>query len=344
MTRIRSLTLAAATLAAPIAALAQAAGACYGAGAAFGVVAYSCGGCTFKTEDGRTLYTFEAEPIITEVASWSVLRPGDVIEAVGDRPITTSEGAEAFVRPVGAMNWVIPPIDSFRANVGRAGRGRGAVDDVDSLTRRLGGRLARGRASLYVGDSSVIWLRRDDSVRREVAGKLYKLMVTYDSIVGRGRGMARQRSTTLRVRRNGKSLTFDVVLNGCNGGRGGGRGARGGRGFGEPIEGPASIDFTEPAGGKFGFATMCTPSCRRVQASDGTTYWKYDSPPAIYSVRTDSPADKLLRIGDTVTKVDGLSILEEKGAIKLLNAGWATSLQVTVRREGKEVSYTLSVR
>jgi membrane-associated protease RseP (regulator of RpoE activity) len=43
--------------------------------------------------------TFFAEPVVTSVTGATPVQPGDVIEAVNDRPITSSAGAEQFAFP-----------------------------------------------------------------------------------------------------------------------------------------------------------------------------------------------------------------------------------------------------
>jgi C-terminal processing protease CtpA/Prc len=95
---------------------------------------------------------------------------------------------------------------------------------------------------------------------------------------------------------------------------------------------------------RFGFAVACIPSCTKVRSSSdpGVAYWKYDDYPLIAAVRKDGPAERAgLRNGDVVTKVDGISVLEEKGALKLFQSEGATTLNITVSREGKEVAFLM---
>src|SRR5204862_1422048 len=47
----------------------------------------------------RTQYVFQAEPIVLETSSGSVLKPGDVVEAVNGDPIMTQAGADRFTYP-----------------------------------------------------------------------------------------------------------------------------------------------------------------------------------------------------------------------------------------------------
>ncbi len=71
-----------------------------GPGEAFGITAYQCASCSFKRDkDKLAEYNFSAEPIVLEIASWSIMRAGDVIEAVNGQPITTRAGADQFTYP-----------------------------------------------------------------------------------------------------------------------------------------------------------------------------------------------------------------------------------------------------
>ncbi len=71
-----------------------------GPGEAFGVIAYQCASCSFKRDrDSAAEYSFSTEPIVLEIAPWSVLRVADVIEAVNGQPITTRAGADQFTYP-----------------------------------------------------------------------------------------------------------------------------------------------------------------------------------------------------------------------------------------------------
>ena len=74
--------------------------ACDGPGSAFGVVSYQCGDCTMTQKPGATpTWQFRTEPLVVRTTDGSVLRSGDIVEAVNDAPITTTAGAALFVRP-----------------------------------------------------------------------------------------------------------------------------------------------------------------------------------------------------------------------------------------------------
>jgi hypothetical protein len=93
---------------------------------------------------------------------------------------------------------------------------------------------------------------------------------------------------------------------------------------------------------KYGFELSCRPVCTRVTNPDGTTFYRFGSAPTIVTLRDDGPASKIgLKVGDVVIKVDGTSILTDDGAIKLAGSEERMSLQLTVLRDGKELSYVL---
>ena len=49
-----------------------------------------------------------------------------------------------------------------------------------------------------------------------------------------------------------------------------------------------------------------------------------------------------LMVGDAVTAIDGHSILTDEGALQFLrNSQSAATLAVTVRREGREITFTM---
>jgi hypothetical protein len=96
---------------------------------------------------------------------------------------------------------------------------------------------------------------------------------------------------------------------------------------------------------RFGIAVECGAGCTKLRPADGPAYWKYDAPPAIAAIQAGSPAERAgIRVGDRVTKVDGLPVMEEQGAVRLFNSGTATSLQLTVLRNGKEITVALRMR
>ena len=96
---------------------------------------------------------------------------------------------------------------------------------------------------------------------------------------------------------------------------------------------------------RFGFAVACIPSCTKVKSSTGVAYWKYDGYPTIAAGRDGGPAARAgIRVGDLVLRVDGESVLVEKGALGLFTSQGAKTIQITVRRQNREISFDLKER
>jgi PDZ domain-containing protein len=71
-----------------------------GSGQVFGITAYRCAECEMKRKPGQPPQdSFFAEPVVVSVTGRTPVQAGDVIEAVNDRPITSSAGAEQFSYP-----------------------------------------------------------------------------------------------------------------------------------------------------------------------------------------------------------------------------------------------------
>lgn len=114
--------LAALPLAAVLLAAAPAAGqgdtCATGPGAAFGVTAYQCANCGVEQRVGTpTAFQFFAEPVILAVEEGSPLRPGDIVEAVDGKPITTRAGAHAFTYPSRSRSTVTVRRDGARRDL-----------------------------------------------------------------------------------------------------------------------------------------------------------------------------------------------------------------------------------
>jgi membrane-associated protease RseP (regulator of RpoE activity) len=105
-----------------------------GPGAAFGIVAYQCANCGFKQEAGqRAMYTFFAEPVVTQVDGNAVVENGDVIEAVNGQPITTQVGADQFAYPTTATNTLTIRRGRDKQTV------EASVPDICAVTNRVRG-------------------------------------------------------------------------------------------------------------------------------------------------------------------------------------------------------------
>jgi C-terminal processing protease CtpA/Prc len=106
----------------------------------------------------------------------------------------------------------------------------------------------------------------------------------------------------------------------------------------------ASTSGSEADLGRFGLALGCTPSCTRTRAPDGAIYWRYDEYPPIVALRTNGAASAAgLRVGDVVTRVDGISILSAEGAQRFFRASAGNRLTLTVRRAGEERQVNMEV-
>jgi membrane-associated protease RseP (regulator of RpoE activity) len=89
-----------------------------GPGAAFGVTAYQCANCGVEQRSGTpTAFQFFAEPVVLEVEDGSPLRPGDIVEAVDGKPITTRAGAHAFTYPTRSRSTVTVRRDGARRDL-----------------------------------------------------------------------------------------------------------------------------------------------------------------------------------------------------------------------------------
>jgi membrane-associated protease RseP (regulator of RpoE activity) len=102
-----------------------------------------------------------------------------------------------------------------------------------------------------------------------------------------------------------------------------------------------------PPVGRFGFAFTCEPRCTASTGRDGLltyTYYRYRDFPPITAIAPGSAAERAgLRVGDLVVNVEGHSVLDDEGAKGLARLDRVDVLHLTVRRDGKEIDYTLKV-
>ena len=304
-----------------------------GPGTAFGIVAYQCANCGFKSEQpGHPSYSFFAEPVVLETTRLSLVNVGDVIEAVNGKPITTSAGAEQFAYPAGGVNTITvrrgrdrqvlsvsipgPSCDADASQI------QYDLDDVESV-EVIKGQAALARYGSAATNGVVVITTKPG--RNRVHLRLPPLVAdTVNGVVQiriRGRGETPNRATDPIYVIDG------VVVDPKNPGAV----------FGTP----KPPDNT----GKFGFAVSCKPSCTPATASEGTlhyTYYKYDGFPPIVAVRAGSVAERAgLRVGDVVTKVEGHPITDESGAKVLTRLDWTDRVRLTVRRDGKDFDVLL---
>ena len=331
---------------APVPTLAAGLSSC-GPSIAFGVTGFRASELTYTTprDSVHPVFTFGAEPTVTDAWAGSPVHIGDVIVAVGGNPITTRAGADKFIYPMAADTLL-----TVRRN--------GANVDLHYAGSALN--VLRSMVSSRQGDST--FYRRGDSV-------LYQLrsasLCVFPSIAPAAAGRG--------------GLGAGAAAGGCVGGGGGG-----GRG-GARVGGGAAGQVISPPGGVFGggagargrasapaqiveqgvlptmgaritdavaltnfdLRLLCSPNCTRGRADDGTDYWKFDGYPRISFAPNAKPDDVRSRTGleegDILIAVNGESPLTDKGAMILSHADRELSLKLEVSRNGKRRTVTLKL-
>lgn len=284
-----------------------------GPGSVYGIVGYQCANCGYKHENGqRAVYTFFAEPVVSQVDNSTAVANGDVIEAVDGLPITTQAGAEKFTYPGSGEHTLTV----------RRGRDRQEIK-ISLKTACYTTTTSSTATTTTTNTSPGMWSYG--------YGPLYRtLPFAFNDDVHRGNGSSSGSGTSSSTGGSTRSGT----------GRGVGIPAIGG----EPlfvVDGvvqPSTRGATQT--GRFGFAVECRPSCTLKRAPTGEYYNKYDGLPPIVVVREGSAADRAgLRVGDLVVKVNGRSILDDV----LHESENDDTLRLTVRRDGKDIDVLLLV-
>jgi len=312
--------------------------ACDGPGAAFGVTAYRCASCGVKQGGGlRTRFIFEAEPVVLESTTASVLRPGDVVVAIDGDPIMTEAGADRFTYPAAARSVIT------------VRRGNARVD-LDATALACGPLLPQtpapsgGSEPLFVVDGVVVpgisnVSRKDiesvEVLRGVAASALYRTdpnrtVVVITTNLAKLRGSARQNAPVPVRPDTGPLIIIDgVVQTSANG-------------IALPSAPPSTAIVA--TNGRFGFGIECTGSCaagaRLYTAGDSVSFETY---PRVVALTRGGVAERAgLRVGDIVTKLDGKSLLG-RGA-RLARDSSEDTMRVTVMREGAETTFTLKAR
>lgn len=292
---------------------------CSGAGAAFKVSAYQCASCTVKQGRGvRTIYQFYAEPVVLEAEKGSALQPGDVIEAVNGKPITTRAGSDQFTYPQAGKSIITVRRANARVQL------TATADTCEAGP--VSGKSPRSATEPLIVVDGVIGADLD----RVNPGDIESVEVLKGALVaalyGDRAANGVVRITTKRpVPASGEPL---IIVDGV------------------PV-GNASEKEVDLAGGgrRFGFGIGCLPSCTRARAADGTEYYKFDGFPPIVGITAGGPAaSNGIRVGDLITDVDGKPILEEAGALRMLRASREDTIRLTVLRDGKRIEYVLRAR
>lgn len=303
----------------PIAA--QQAASCAAPGAAFGVTSYQCASCGIKQGAGaRPQYIFQAEPIVLETAPGSVLKSGDVIEAVNGEPIMTQTGADRFAYPQAGQ--VTLTVRRGKARVQLATSTPGCEnkpakpEDTSKPLITIDGVAVTNMNQLKPADIDNIEVLKGDAARM-----LYGELARNGVIVITTRHPTSSKPATPA---NEPIYVVDGVV--------------------QPSPSHADTNPT-PSGRRFGFAVGCLQSCARTNASDGTDYYKFDAYPPIVALTPGGAAERAgIRVGDLVTEVDGKSVLTEDGALRFLRGTKTETLQLTVIRDRQSVGYQLKAR
>jgi hypothetical protein len=298
-----------------------------GPGAAFGISAYQCANCGYKQGE-RPIYSFLAEPVVMETNRATGISAGDVIEAVNGKPITTSAGAEEFTYPPGGSNkiavrrgrerQVLDVSVPFTCGVSPHRRqtrlNSNEIENIEVLkgtlaTTRYGQDAAAGAVVVTTRAANPAAPPMSDTTRLRLRQERLRLRQEFSEATNQPRG-----SEPL--------LVIDGVV------------------IGRTLPTPSI-----PLAGRFGFGFKCETSCPTATGRDGPliyTYYKYRVFPAITAIGPASPAERAgLKVGDVVMRVDGHSVMDDEGAKGLARLERVDVLRLTVRRDGKEIEFTL---
>lgn len=293
-----------------------------GPGAAFGVTSYQCANCGYTSDKGsRPSYQFFAEPVVIATSPTSLVRAGDVIEAVNDKPITTASGAEQFTYPAAGNHTITVRRGRDRqvlrvailATDGCEGLPRIQMDDIERIEVIKG----PGATARY-GPEAV------DGVLRITTKKGGERVMPIPPVLDSGRTQIRLNGLRDFMPQERRPL---IIVDGV-------------------VLPPVNGSFTAPTG-RYGFAVSCEASCPSATAQDGPltfTYYRYSGLPRIAAVRDRSVADRAgVRLGDLVAKVDGSAITSEEAGKALARLEWRDEVRLTVRRGDRELEFVLRV-
>ena len=302
-------------------AAAQQAASCGGPGAAFGVTSYQCASCGIKQGIGaRPQYIFQAEPIVLETAPGSVLKSGDVIEAVNGEPILTQAGADRFTYPQAGQVSLTVRRGSARVQLTTSTPGcENKPAQPEDTSKPL--ITVDGVAVTETNQLKPAEIDNVEVLKGEAARALYGERARNGVIV-----ITTKRATSPKPAARPANDPI-YVIDGV-------------------VQPPLAADTNlTPSGRRFGFAVGCLPSCTRTKASDGTDYYKFDGYPPIVALTPGGAAERAgIRVGDLVTEVDGKSVLMEDGALRFMRGTKTETLQLTVIRDRRSVGYQLRAR
>jgi TonB-dependent SusC/RagA subfamily outer membrane receptor len=301
---------------------AQQAASCPGPGAAFGVTSYQCASCGIKQSPGaRPQYLFQAEPIVLETAPGSVLKAGDVIEAVNGEPIMTQTGADRFTYPQAGQATLTVRRGNERVQLttstaGCEGKPAQPADTSKPLI------IVDGVAVTDMNQLKPAEIDNIEVLKGDAARTFYGERARNGVIV-----VTTKRAAPPKPASPVKEPIYIID------------------GVVQPTRGPDAETNPTPSGRRFGFAVGCLPSCTRAKASDGTDYFKFDGYPPIVALTPGGAAERAgIRVGDVVSEVDGKSVLTEEGALRFMRGNKTEVLHLTMIRDRQPVGYLLKAR
>jgi len=308
---------------------AQEAASCSGPGAAFGITSYQCASCSVSRGDRARLHTiFQAEPIVLDAAKSSAFQPGDVIEAVNGEPIMTAAGADQFTYPRAGKATVTVRRGNSRVQVDATTPGC----DASTVPQQSS---APTNSPVVIVDGGVVSdLNQVDSASIEsievlkgpAARSLYGERAVNGVIL-----ITTKRASTIRPKSAPQAAPKNeplFIIDGV-----------------PQFSAPESEVNLSAGGRRFGFAVGCQPACTRARTPDGTEYYKFDGYPPIVALTPGGPAERAgIRVGDTISHIDGKSILSEDGALRFLRVNQTETMSVTVVRDRLPITFALRAR
>jgi TonB-dependent SusC/RagA subfamily outer membrane receptor len=261
---------------------------------------------------------------VLETAMSSVLKPGDVIEAVNGDPIMTQAGADRFTYPAAGPALITVRRGNSRVQLAATTSGCGDKADMPDAANKPLVLVDGAVGDLNQLDKSTI--DRVEVLKGAAATALYGPGAAAGVIVITTKPDVKLRPKSApEIAPTSEPL---IIIDG--------------------VVQPSTyeVDVNQSSSGRrFGFAIGCLPSCSRARAADGSEYYKFDGYPPIVALTSGGPAERAgIRVGDVVTQIDGKSILGEEGALRFSRGDKAEALHVTVLRDRLAVGYLLKAR
>jgi hypothetical protein len=295
-----------------------------GPGARLGINGMQAASLSWRRLGTETIYSFQSEPVVIEVESWSALRPGDVIQSVNGEPITTRAGADHFgnppsnadvviaVRRNGERVEVIAPTCSAQEGPGLYGQvspAGGGYAGTGAVRGGPGGGQAGGR----VGG-------RSGGISGGISGGGSRASTS-------GGGVAAGPATPTRPVPTPAELATDSLS-----------------------EAVALRDF--------GIVLACGSLCYRARNKAGSLYWRFIESPVVRTLplprpnemtEADWPAVDAIRRGRSaglhegvvIERVNGHATTSEQGSLRLSHPAEYYPLNLDIRYSGRTQRVTL---